>query len=138
MCRGLTRLQRTRLTKIPERKALTLTEGNVAECARAIGNRAPTPGIVLFVGMPTRTHCAFGDRLRFPRPEEWLCADKGGPTTSFLEEVGEGHHERLSTQPGGLYLLCFKPRFNRLEAQALFFYQPPDIPELLHLSCRVE
>jgi len=45
---------------------------------------------------------------------------------------------RLSTQPGGLYLICFKPRFDSLEAQALFFHEPLDIPEPLHLSCRVE
>ena len=36
-----------------ERKALALTERNVAERTRALGNLAPTPGIVLFVGMPT-------------------------------------------------------------------------------------
>lgn len=77
--------------KIAERKPLALTKGFVAECTCALRNLAPTPGIVLFVRMPTCTHSFLVDGLGFLRPGKRFRVYQGDPATSFLEDVGEGH-----------------------------------------------
>jgi len=79
------------LAKRAERKALALTERNVAERTRATGNLAPTPAIVLFVRMPTRTHSFLVDGLGFLRPGKRFKVYQGNSTTSFLEDVDKGH-----------------------------------------------